>query len=226
MQRDELRLSQRYDCGLAMSEGASDLYFPEMTTQPTRSKFILASVLFFASIASSFLFAYSSQQKVEYWVAAKTLPAGVQIQSGDLKPVKALLTDNSELYIDAHNNLNGQFLLRTINSGEFIYQAALQSKPSAVIRVEVAVGLSASDIPIGASAGKYISLYQVHDNRNGEAVVPPQFILSNLFITAINRENSNFGGGISLTLSVPVDDVPRLLEATSSGRLVAVGTHG
>jgi hypothetical protein len=197
-----------------------------MTTQPTRNKLILASALFFASIASSFLFAYSSEQKVEYWVAIKSIPAGVQIQSGDLKRVKALLTDNSELYVNAQSNLNGKFLLRTINSGEFIYHAALQSKPSAVVRVEVAVGLSASDIPIGASAGKYISLYQVHDNRNGEAVVPPQFVLSNLFISAISRESANFGGGISLTLSVPIDDVPRLLEATSSGRLVAVGTHG
>lgn len=226
MQRDELRLSQRYDCGLAISEGADDLYFPDMTTQTSRNKLILASALFFASIASSFLFAYSSEQKVEYWVATKSIPPGVQIQSGDLKPVKALLTDNSELYVNAQKNLNGKFLLRTINSGEFIYQAALQSKPSAVVRVEVAVGLSASDIPIGASAGKYISLYQVHDNRNGEAVVPPQFVLSNLFISAISRESANFGGGISLTLSVPIDDVPRLLEATSSGRLVAVGTHG
>ena len=197
-----------------------------MTTQQSRSKLILASALFLASIATSFLFAYSSQQKVEYWVAAKTIPAGVQIQSGDLKPVKALLTKNSDLYIRANSNMNGQFLMRTINSGEFLYHSAIQMKSNSVRRVEVAVGMSASDIPMSAAEGQYISLYQVHDSRNGETAIAPQFVLSNLFISAINRQNSNFGGAISLTLSVPVDDVPTLLEATSSGRLVAVGTHG
>jgi hypothetical protein len=83
-----------------------------------------------------------------------------------------------------------------------------------------------ADISHSVNPGDIVSLFHVHDSRNGEAVIPPYRILSNLFVQGINQKSANFGGDISLTLSLNKEDIPTLLSATSSGRIVVVSTRG
>ncbi len=82
------------------------------------------------------------------------------------------------------------------------------------------------DIPAQIALGETINIYQLHDSQNGELPDKPQKILNRAFVSSIDRKGTNFGGEVALTISINRADITNLLWATSSGRLVAIRTHG
>ena len=154
------------------------------------------------------------------------LPRGVQIELSDLALTKASLGTAVRGYITSTDNVVGSITRRNLNEGELLNFNDLSDDASGLTTESLSISILATDIPPAALPGDIVSLYQVHDQRNGEEVLAPVQVLTNVFIREISRKSANFGSEISLTVTIDRDDVATLLQATSSGRIVVVSTRG
>jgi hypothetical protein len=192
----------------------------------SQTRLLIAGALFLASIASSFLIAYLSRSGDEYWVLTQSIPRGVSIESGDLTRVQVSLGSKATGYVAAERNPIGSITRRNLNAGEILNINDLTTDSRDLTTETLSISVRSADISHSVNPGDIVSLFHVHDSRNGEEVSPPYRILSNLFVQGINQKSANFGGDISLTLSINKEDIPTLLSATSSGRIVVVTTRG
>jgi hypothetical protein len=195
-------------------------------SKKSQQRLIIAGALFFTSILASFLIAYLSQSGSHYWVLREPLPRGVQIQSSDLLLTKASLGLDARGYISSAENVVGSITRRNLSRGELLNTNDLSDDSSELTSESLSISIRATDISATSSTGDLVSLYQVHDARNGEAVPEPLRILTGVYIREISRKSANFGSDISLTVTIDRDDVGRLLSATSSGRIVVVSSNG
>lgn len=154
------------------------------------------------------------------------LPSGVHIQGSDLAIVKATLGQGVRGYLTFDENLIGSITRRNLSGGELININDISDDASKLTSESLSISIRSSDIGAATSPGDLVSLYHVHDARNGEAVPPPVRLLTGVYIREISRKSANFGSDISLTVTVDREDVSTLLSATSSGRIVVVSSNG
>lgn len=195
-------------------------------SKKSNNRLIIASALFFTSILASFLISWFSQSGSHYWVISHPLSKGVQIESKDVLLIKATLGSGVNGYLSSKDNPVGSIARRNLRTGEFINISDLSSDAQALNVESLSISIRASDIAPTITSGALVSLYQVHDGRNGEIVPPPIRVLSGVFVKEVSRKSANFGSDLSLTVTVPREDVATLLGATSSGRIVVVSSHG
>lgn len=194
--------------------------------QKSQRRLLLAFGLFLASVAASLLFSIAANKSQGYWVLARPLPSGVHITAEDLQ-IKAALLPHAQLYFHEESESPiGSITLRSMKEGELLDRRYLSDNSLALTTENISIAIAASDIPLNATVGDVVSLYQVHDSRNGEAVNLPRRIIASAFIAALDSRKGNFGGELSLTLSINREEIVTVLAATSSGRLVLVGSHG
>lgn len=192
----------------------------------SNTRLYIAGALFLTSIAASFLFSYFSNTGAHYWVAAKAIPEGVQITAGDIESIKANLGSGIDGYISSNQSPIGSITVRRIVPGELLSLAALSEESVNLNAESLAIPVRRSDLPESVAIGALVSIYQIHDSRNGEVSIPPVRVASGVFVSGISSKSANFGSDVSLTLTLARDEVPALLEASSSGRLVVVASHG
>ena len=198
------------------------------TTQQKKSqtRLIIAVTLFCASIGASVLISYLSHSSDSYWVTTHPIAEGVQITAQDITLQKASLVRINEGYLTQRTNPIGAVTRRAFAKGELIHLSSLSQDMEDARNESMSLSIRAADIPQSVGVGEMVSLYQVHDLRNGEAQIPPQLVLSPVFIKDIERKGNNFGSEISVTISLNRSDVTTVLAATNSGRIVVVSTNG
>jgi hypothetical protein len=192
----------------------------------SHSRLLVAGALFLTSILASLLIAYISSMGGKYWVLIHPVPRGVQITSADISLEKATFGRGVQGYLASTRNPIGSITLRNLSTGSLLNSADLSNSGEALDSESLSIAVRASDLPATTSVGEIVSLYQVFDSRNGEIVSEPQRVISGVFIKEISQKGANFGGDLALTISVQRDDVPTILAATSSGRLVVVASRG
>ena len=200
-----------------------------MNSLPDRkshSRLLIAGALFFTSILASLLIAYISSTGGEYWVLNHSLARGVQITSADISLEKATLGRRTQGYLSSSRNPVGSVTLRNLSSGTLLNVSDLTGNSEELDSISLSIAVRAADLPSPTLIGDIVSLYQVFDARNGESVSEPQKVIDGVFVREISQKSANFGGDISLTISLHRDEVPIVLAATSSGRLVVVASGG
>lgn len=196
------------------------------TEKKSNNRLIIAGALFLASVIASLLISFLSNTGQQYWMLTHPLPQGVRIESSDLAPATATLDRNLRGYLSNSQPIVGAITRRPLGAGELLRSDAITDAKSELVTVTLSLQVRAADIPIAAAAGDFVTLYQLFDARNGETALPPRKILSEVFIDEISRKSANFGSDVSLTIALHRDDVATVLEATSSGRIVIVASHG
>ena len=197
-----------------------------LSHKKSQQRLIIAGALFFTSILASFLISYLSQSGAHYWVLTHPLARGTQIESSDVSLVKISLGEGVRGYLSSTANPIGSITRRNINAGELINRSDLSTNSEDLTSESLSISIRASDISPSISSGSLISLYQVHDARNGEVVPEPVRVLTGVFVKEVSRKSANFGSDLSLTITVNRDDVTNVLSATSSGRIVVVSSRG
>lgn len=192
----------------------------------SQGRMTVALTLFLASIVTSFAIAFLSNQGSAYWVVKSPIPKGVQISREDVEISKMKLSRMTEGYLASGVNPIGTITTRAFASGELLYRGALTNSPDQLTSETLSLSIRAVDIPASVIPGDRIALYQLHDARNGEDAIEPRLVLSSVFLTSVEGKKGNFSGEISVSVSLDRRQIPTLLAATTSGRLVIVATSG
>ena len=196
------------------------------TRNKPETRLIIAVSLFLFSILASFLITYLGQQGDRYWVSTRAIAQGVQIAPGDVELARATLPRALSGYLSSNTNPIGSITRKAISASALLNSDSLSLNGDDLTTESVAIEVRTGDLPISTQAGDIVSLYQVHDSRNGEEVPPPSKIISNVFVREIESKSGNFGGTLTMTISLHRDEVPLVLAATSSGRIVVVTNGG
>jgi hypothetical protein len=187
---------------------------------------IVAFVLFLAALLSSFVFAALSDRSSGYWVVSHPVAAGSLLTSSDLELIDASLVGNQDLYLPEDLSPIGSTTTRYIAAGEFVATSAVTEDLQDFDAEQVPLNVSASDIPATIEVGEPISIYWVPEPQDAQSLSTPELLLTGVFLRSIDRKSSNFGNGLSITVSVDNSQVQRLLAGTSNGRLVIVKSNG
>lgn len=187
---------------------------------------LVAIALFIASIAASFLIAFTSHQGSSYWVMRSPLPAGARIAAEDVLVSKVTIGRAITGYLPSTLSPIGSITKRSLAQGEILHQGALSKSSKALTSESISLPIRATDFPPTVKPGDFVSIYQLHDVRNGESAIAPQLIISPAFVEGVTGKDRNFSGDLSITVSISRADVPKLLAATTSGRLVVIAIRG
>ena len=192
----------------------------------SHTRLILATTLCGATLLASFAMSVAANQKEKYWVVLRPIAAGTQIEAADLGLESVVLGSSEGNYLPAALNPIGSITRRALSSGELLGGNSITDDSSAMVNRQISISVRSVDIPAGLTAGEMISIYQLHDAKNGQAALAPEFVQGGVFVSALDRNGNNFGGEAALTVSINRESISELLNATTSGRLVIVRAHG
>ena len=192
----------------------------------SHTRLILAATLCGATLLASFAMSMAANQRQKYWVVLHPIAAGTQLEASDLGLQSVVLGSSAGNYLRRTSNPIGSITRRQLSSGELLGGNSITTQSSAMVNQQVSISVRSVDIPSELSVGEVVTIYQLHDSNNGEPAVAAQHVLGGVFVTALDRKGSNFGGEAALTVSINRELIPELLDATTSGRLVVVRAHG
>ena len=192
----------------------------------SHTRLILATTLCGATLLASFAMSVAANQKEKYWVVLRPIAAGTQIEAADLGLESVVLGSSEGNYLPAALNPIGSITRRALSSGELLGGNSITDDSSAMVNRQISISVRSADIPAGLTVGEMISIYQLHDEKNGQAALAPEFVQGGVFVSALDRKGNNFGGEAALTVSINRESISELLNATTSGRLVIVRAHG
>ncbi|ASY21547.1 SAF superfamily protein [Candidatus Planktophila dulcis] len=192
----------------------------------SHTRLILATTLCGATLLASFAMSVAANQKEKYWVVLRPIAAGTQIEAADLGLESVVLGSSEGNYLPAALNPIGSITRRALSSGELLGGNSITDDSSAMVNRQISISVRSVDIPAGLTVGEMVSIYQLHDAKNGQAALAPEFVQGGVFVSALDRKGNNFGGEAALTVSINRESISELLNATTSGRLVIVRAHG
>ena len=192
----------------------------------SHTRLILATTLCGATLLASFAMSVAANQKEKYWVVLRPIAAGTQIEAADLGLESVVLGSSEGNYLPAALNPIGSITRRAISSGELLGGNSITDDSSAMVNRQISISVRSVDIPAGLTVGEMVSIYQLHDAKNGQAALAPEFVQGGVFVSALDRKGNNFGGEAALTVSINRESISELLNATTSGRLVIVRADG
>ena len=192
----------------------------------SHTRLILATTLCGATLLASFAMSVAANQKEKYWVVLRPIAAGTQIEAADLGLESVVLGSSEGNYLPAALNPIGSITRRALSSGELLEGNSITDDSFAMVNRQISISVRSVDIPAGLTVGEMISIYQLHDAKNGQAALAPEFVQGGVFVSALDRKGNNFGGEAALTVSINRESISELLNATTSGRLVIVRAHG
>ena len=192
----------------------------------SHTRLILATTLCGATLLASFAMSVAANQKEKYWVVLRPIAAGTQIEAADLGLESVVLGSSEGNYLPAALNPIGSITRRALSSGELLEGNSITDDSSDMVNRQISISVRSVDIPAGLTVGEMVSIYQLHDAKNGQAALAPEFVQGGVFVSALDRKGNNFGGEAALTVSINRESISELLNATTSGRLVIVRAHG
>lgn len=201
---------------------------PSMSTKKSKvsARIFIALALLIASLLSSFLITTLANKEQSYWIANRELSPGQQISIGDISEAKINAGVISANYLSTDLDLVGSIVLDRIYTNTLIAKSSISDNLALVNSAEISLNIRAVDLPNSLVAGDRASIYLVEDAEPGSFPSDPELIISDIYLGAIARKESNFGADVAITVAVGRTEVLDILRATTFGRLVVVKLNG
>lgn len=201
---------------------------PSMSTKKSKvsARLIIALALLIASLLSSFLITTLANKEQSYWIANRELSPGQQISIGDISEAKINAGVISANYLSTDLDLVGSIVLDRIYTNTLIAKSSISDNLALVNSAEISLNIRAADLPNSLVAGDRASIYLVEDAEPGSFPSDPELIISDIYLGAIERKESNFGADVAITVAVGRTEILDILRATTFGRLVVVKLNG
>ena len=132
----------------------------------------------------------------------------------------------SNNYIGADRNPIGNIVTNRIQRSSLIATQSISSEVDSINSAEISLTIRAIDLPATVLAGDRISIYLLEDAESGAFPSEPELVLSEIYLGAIERKNSNFGSEAAITIAIGRDEILDVLRATTYGRLAVVKLNG
>jgi len=194
--------------------------------QRIQTRTIAAVSLICASFLSAYVLSSMANRTELLWSAKTPLAPGVRISLNNVIPKRIAIPDGTQAYIRASQNINDFIVVRSVGAGELLPSMAVSSNTLSQQMSSVPISVHASDLPADLVTGETVNLYHVGDSHLAKEIGPPNLVISRAYILAVDRKSQNLGGDLTLTLSVNTRLIMQVLDATASGRVVVVRTHG
>ena len=201
---------------------------PFMSTKKSKiqTRVLIAASLLVASILSSVLISVLSNQKQSFWIANRELTPGQQIAASDISKVQVNISAISNNYVPVDVNPIGSIVINRIQRTSLIATQSISSQNEAINSAEISLTIRAVDLPAAVLAGDRISIYLLEDAESGAFPSEPELVLSDIYLSSIERKNSNFGSEAAITIAIGREEISDVLRATTYGRLVLVKLNG
>jgi len=190
------------------------------------SRLIVSIALCAAALIASYAMSIAANHTEKFWFMVRPVASGTQLEASDVGLQAVSLGSSSPRYLSHRSNPIGSITTRNLSSGELLESSSVTEDSEAMTHKQISISVRSADIPSTVVVGDIVSIFQLHDTKNGESPERTHYIASGVFVTSIDRKGSNFGGEIALTVSIDRDALGDLLDATTSGRLVIVRSNG
>ncbi len=199
-----------------------------MSTKKSKiqTRALIAASLLVASILSSVLISVISNQQESFWIANRELTPGQQIAASDISKAQVNISAISSNYIATDINPIGSIVINRIQRSSLIATQSISSQSDSINSAEISLTIRAIDLPAAVLAGDRISIYLLEDAESGAFPSEPELVLSDIYLGAIERKNSNFGSEVAITIAIGRDEISDVLRSTTYGRLVVVKLNG
>lgn len=199
-----------------------------MSTKKSKiqTRVLIAASLLVASILSSVLISVLSNQKESFWIANRELTPGQQIAASDISKAQVNISAISQNYIATEINPIGSIVINRIQKSSLIATQSISAQSNSINSAEISLTIRAIDLPGTVLAGDRISIYLLEDAESGAFPSEPELVLSDIYLGAIERKNSNFESEAAITIAIGRDEISDVLRATTYGRLVVVKLNG
>jgi len=202
------------------------MHFMSTKKSKSQTRLLIAASLLVASILSSVLITVLSNQKESFWIANRELSPGQQIAASDISKVQVNISTISNNYIAADMNPIGSIVINRIQRSSLIATQSISSQIDSINSAEISLTIRAIDLPAAVLAGDRISIYLLEDAELGAFPSEPELVLSDIYLGAIERKDSNFGSEAAITIAIGRNEISDVLRATTYGRLVVVKLNG
>ena len=156
----------------------------------------------------------AGEQSITVWRASADLAVGDVPQ---VEPINLRLDDSASAYLAATTQPEGRMRV-PVQAGALVPASAVGAAESPQGRL-VTVAVDSLHMPVGLAAGDVVDVWSMpHDDEN---LAPPNLILAQGHVHAVDRDNVGVAGEVPVVLEVDEEQSASIIGA-SKGRITLV----
>ncbi len=166
----------------------------------------------------------AADDRVAVWAVRGDIPAGSPVTPGKLVDVDVQVPELSAYWLADDAVPEDLVALRDFAAGELLTRANVEIDNASDTRI-VTLPVLRNQMPADLDVGRRVDVYVVERGVSGEADGPPQLVLRNAIVSSVDGDSGAFGGTsleVGVALSLPQDQVPKVLDAQARGTLTLV----
>ncbi len=186
-------------------------------------RLIIGVILVALSVTGVVTLIQSLDERQGYWAASADLVPGTKVTADDFHIVQASMSESSEHYWTAEQQLPSEFLVSsTILQGELLTQRQVtETDPDG--RQQVGLRVS-EDMPTAVTVGARVDVWVAPANEDGRGYAEPTKMIANAEVIGTDDNTSAFAAADTTTvyLMLAQDAVAPVLDAQANDAKVAL----